>query len=285
MIAIEDSKFVLLHDDRKRSCKISSPVDDSEALNALYIAVEKFMPDNATACLACMSAFAMGTTYEQIIELCGQKGVPFLYGDFGSCKSQASLCALSLFGAHNTHTYNNQTTASYLFDAMKHSAIPVCIDDIDKKSQDMWEELVVDIYNNTPRGARSYGVEKLRTSPIVSANWRFENSARRAFTRCVIIPFVPHSDEPDATRLYRDLSQARKNASASVGCVIRVCSSFPTPESQFFHHSEVFPNVAKIFSASHARFKSTMSTFMWFFLKVRQVMIDNIMSCQLLCMH
>lgn len=78
-----ESKFVLAAHP-KFSCKISSPLDNGEAMRALYRAVEAFMTDNALACLACMSALVMGSAYEQIIDVCGQIGVPFLYGYFGS---------------------------------------------------------------------------------------------------------------------------------------------------------------------------------------------------------
>ena len=98
---------MLTTDNKKLECVVSKPLDNGEALIALYIAIEHFMPDNATSCLACMAAFVMGAAYEQIIEVCGQMGVPFLHGDFGSCKSLASVCSLSLFGAHNSHVFNN----------------------------------------------------------------------------------------------------------------------------------------------------------------------------------
>ncbi len=34
-----------------------------------------------------------------------------LTGPPGSCKSEATKCALSLFGAHETHSYNNHRTS------------------------------------------------------------------------------------------------------------------------------------------------------------------------------
>ena len=57
-----------------------------------------------------------------------------------------------LFGAQKTHLYNNQTTPSFLFDMLKRTTIPIGVDDISEKAQDTWEELVIDTYNNTPRG-------------------------------------------------------------------------------------------------------------------------------------
>ena len=149
------TNFMLVNHNSKLSCNITKPLDNGEALNALHTAIGNFMPDNATSCLACMAAFCMGASYEQIIDACGQIGVLFLFGDFGSCKSKASLCALLMFGANETHTFNNQTTASYLFEAGTHSAFPIVIDDINKNSNSVWEELIVDIYNNTPRGTHS----------------------------------------------------------------------------------------------------------------------------------
>ena len=179
----EESEFILLDRTSPLCCRTAGPVLDSgEALTALYLAIERFMPDNAMACLAAMAGCAMGAAYEPVMATCGQMGIPFLFGDFGSCKSQATLCALSIFGAHTSHCFNNQTTPSYLFDAMKQTTIPVAVDDISEKAKDTWEELIVDVYNNTPRGTRSYSVERFLTTPLVSANWMFPNSKGRAFT-------------------------------------------------------------------------------------------------------
>ena len=67
-----------------------------------------------------------------------------LTGPPGSCKSEATKCALSLFGAHETH---NKTTASYLFSAASKTTIPICVDDVSEKAADSWEELIIDAYN------------------------------------------------------------------------------------------------------------------------------------------
>ena len=268
LIESRHSKFILLDDCSPLSCTIQTPLDDGQALANLYRAIEKFMPDNAIACLATIASCAMGASYETIIANCGQMGVPFLFGDFGSCKSQATLCALSIFGAQNTHFFNNQTTPSYLFDAMKKTSIPLAIDDVNERTRDIWEEIIVDAYNNTPRGTRSYRVERFLTVPIVSANWMFANTKGRASTRCIVIPFVLHTDEPDATQLYGDLAQARITASSSAAQIIRIITSFSTAEEQQIYHEEIFPSISSIFQGSHTRFTSTMTTFMWFFLKV-----------------
>ena len=41
------------------------------------------------------------------------------------------------------HILNSQMTPSYLFQIMKQTTITVIIDDINKKAQDLWEEVVV----------------------------------------------------------------------------------------------------------------------------------------------
>jgi len=179
------------------------------------------MPDNSVACLATMASCVMGPAYQQIINASGHVGVPLLFGEPGSCKTEAAQCGLSLFGAHETHLMNSQTTPSYLFGALKCTTIPIAVDDI-KKTQDTWEELIIDAYNNTTRGTRSYRVENFSTLPVLSANWWFPSGKGRAFTR-ISIPFVEHRDEPNALQLYSTLKRARRNASASTGVLHRHC--------------------------------------------------------------
>ena len=68
----------------------------------------------------------------------------YIIGPPGSCKSEASKCGLSLFGAHELHACNNQTTPSYLFQTASKMTIPICVDDVTEKSADAWEELFID---------------------------------------------------------------------------------------------------------------------------------------------
>ena len=67
----------------------------------------------------------------------------------GSCKSEAAKCGLALFGAHESHCLNNQSTPSYLFKILSKTTIPVVIDDITARAADTWEELFIDAYNGT----------------------------------------------------------------------------------------------------------------------------------------
>ena len=116
----------------------------------------------------------MGATYQKVIHHCGHIGVPFLFGEPGSCKTEAIRCVLALFGVHERHFFNSQSTASFVFDVLKRTTIPVAIDDISEQAQGTWEELIIDTYNNTARGTRAYSVEHLCTLPLVSANWCFQ---------------------------------------------------------------------------------------------------------------
>ena len=59
----------------------------------------------------------------------------------------------------------------FLFDMLKRTTIPIGVDDISEKAKDTWEELVIDTYNNTPRGTRSYSAEVFQSTPILTANW------------------------------------------------------------------------------------------------------------------
>ena len=62
-----------------------------------------------------------------------------LSGPPGSRKSEATKCALSLYGEHETT----------LFRTASKTTIPIYIDD---KAADSWEELIIDAYNGTGRG-------------------------------------------------------------------------------------------------------------------------------------
>ena len=90
-------------------CTIATPLDDGQSLVNLCSAVQGFMPENFTAALGTFSAVVMGANYTSILKMFGCCGVPILTGPPGSCKSEASKCALSLYGAHESHTCNNQT--------------------------------------------------------------------------------------------------------------------------------------------------------------------------------
>ena len=107
-----------------------------------------------------------------------------------------------------------------------------------------------------------------KTMPVLTSNWRFECKRQRAHTRCIVIPFFEHSDEPNATALYEELNTSRDKVSASVGEIIILCSSFDSPSAQKVRNEKIFPQVSAIFTHSHARFKTTMTVFMYFFLEV-----------------
>ena len=103
--------------DNQLTCTISDSLDNGEALLNLCEAAQAFMPENTISTLAAMSCFVMGASYTQVISKCGCIGVPILFGEPGSCKSEALKCGLALFGALRTHLYNSQTTPSFLFDS------------------------------------------------------------------------------------------------------------------------------------------------------------------------
>ncbi len=80
------------------ACSIPSIQAAGNHLKAFYATIEAFMPENATATLAVMSCCMMGAAYKVIVRKCGHVGVPFLLGRPGSCKTEALLCGLVLFG-------------------------------------------------------------------------------------------------------------------------------------------------------------------------------------------
>ena len=260
---------ILLQESLK--CTISTPLDDGQSLTDLCLAIRAFMPENFAAAMATIGAVIMGCNYTNILKMFGCCGVPILTGPPGSCKSEASKCALSIYGAHESHTCNNQTTPSYLFKAASKTTIPICVDDVNEKAADSWEELIIDAYNGSGRGTRIHGVEAFQTLPIVSANWTVANDRQRAHTRSIHIPFQHHDDEPNANLLFAEMAQARVVASTSVGELVKLSTRFEQADTKDTINAEISPYVIHILSQfdAPARFTTTMSIFMYFFLEVK----------------
>lgn len=140
------------------ACKIATPFDDGQSISHLCLAIQRFMPENFLPAMATISTCIMGANYMTILSMFGCCGVPMLTGAPGSCKSEAAKCALSMFGAHETHSCNNHTTPSYIFNAASKTTIPICVDDVGEKAADSWEELIIDAYNGSGRGICMYGL-------------------------------------------------------------------------------------------------------------------------------
>ena len=96
----------------------------------------------------------------------------------------------------------------------------------------------------------------------------FPSGKGRAFTRCISIPFIEHKDEPNAPQLYSNLKECRTKASASAGVFIRLSTRFTSDDAQMLLRGDLFPNTAALYQNAHARFKTMMTIFMYFFLKV-----------------
>ena len=264
--SIHRTSNMLIYESLK--CSVAMPPDNGEALVNLCQKIKQFMPDNFMPTIASMAAFVMGTCYVDLVKRWGEVGVPFLFGAAGSCKSEALKCAAALFGTELTHIMNSQTTPSFLFDIMQQTTITIIIDDLNKKCQDNWEEIIVDASNNTPRGTRSYSVERFQTIPMFSANWRFPVTNERAQTRTITIPFVVHNnDEPEACAHHMELVAARLNASCSVGVIIQLLCSNTV---ELCVTSELTSKVMACLGNGkcNTRLTTTMTVFMHFFLKV-----------------
>ena len=138
------------------ACKVMTPLDDGESFILLCSAIQAFMSENFVPTLATMACGLMAASYQLVISTCGCMGVPVLFGEPGSCKSEALKCSLALFGADKTHLFNSQTTMSYIFEMLSGTTLPVGLDDINEKGQETWEELIIDntphilIIDNTP---------------------------------------------------------------------------------------------------------------------------------------
>ena len=169
------------------------------------------------------------------------------------------------------HTNLIRATISFIFKATSKTTIPIVVDDVNEKAADAWEELFIDAYNGSGRGTRMYGIEAFKTLPMISANWYVGTDRPRAHTRSIHIAFQQHDDEPEANLLFAEMAHCRFAASKSVGVLVRLSSTFDHPSTKDFINNEICPTVNRILSQfdAQARFTTTLSIFMYFFLQVR----------------
>lgn len=115
-----------------------------------------------------------------------------------------------------------------------------------------------------------YGVEVFRTLPILSANWKVGTDRPRAHSRVIQISFQTHEDEPEANLLFAEMAQCRESVSQSLGLLVKLSQQFEQPQTKEYINQNICPAVGEILSqfGAPARFTTTMSVFMYFFLEV-----------------
>lgn len=82
-------------------CDVHTPFDSGESLISLCCAIQA-LSENFVPTLATMACSLMAASYEHIISSCGCTDIPILFGEPGSCKSEALKCCLALFVADKT---------------------------------------------------------------------------------------------------------------------------------------------------------------------------------------
>lgn len=92
----------------------------------------------------------------------------------------------------------------------------------------------------------------------------------RAHSRSIHVPFSQHYDEPQASLLFDRMSRCRIQASKSVASIIKLSRTFEHSTTKAHINDNIFPVVSDILKQfdAPARFTTTMSIFMYFFLEV-----------------
>ncbi len=96
------------------------------------------------------------------------------------------------------------------------------------------------------------------------------NDRPRAHSRVIPISFQQHEDEPEANLLFAEMAHCRVHVSRSVGLLVKLSQQFEQPHTKEYINQEICPAVGEILSkyGAPARFTTTMSVFMYFFLEV-----------------
>lgn len=115
-----------------------------------------------------------------------------------------------------------------------------------------------------------YGVEVFHTLPIFSANWKVRNDRPRAHSRVIQISFTHHEDEPEANLLYARMTKCREEVSKSIGLLVKLAQQFDHNQTKELINLTICPCISNVLGGfcAPARFTTTMSIFMYFFIEV-----------------
>ena len=94
-------------------CAVATPLDNGQSITNLCLAIRAFMPEHFAATMATISAVVMGSNYTYILKMFGCCGVPILTGPPGSCKSEATKCALTFWSTRGTYLQQPDDSLSF----------------------------------------------------------------------------------------------------------------------------------------------------------------------------
>ena len=175
LIAMEESQYVWIGDvfagDGVASvvdqCAIELPLT-VDPLCALLPELRKHFKHNFFPCVMTMAAGVLSLHYQSMIRKWKNCPIPLMFGESGTGKTTALFCALSLFGAQETH-FHTKITKEMVLQICSNTGTPIAVDDPQSKSE--ISRLMIDLYQGFMSSTISRGSKKPATTCMISANF------------------------------------------------------------------------------------------------------------------
>lgn len=174
-ITMEDSQYVWIGDvfagegvaSSADQCAIELPLT-TDPLCSLMALLQKHFQHNFFPCVMTMAAGILSLHYQTMVRKWKNCPIPLVFGNSGTGKTTALLCALSLYGAQDTHLYT-KITKEMVLQICSNTGIPIAVDDPQSKSE--ISRLMIDLYQGFMNSTISRGSKKPSTTCMISANF------------------------------------------------------------------------------------------------------------------
>ena len=174
-IGIENSRYVWIGDvftgdgvaSAADQCRIELPLT-TDPLCSLMASLQSHFQHNFLPCVMTMAAGILCLHYQMMLQKCKSCPIPLVFGDSGTGKTTALLCALALYGAQNSHFYS-KITKEMVLQICSNTGIPIGVDDPQSKSE--ISRLMIDLYQGFMNSTISRGARKPCTTCMISANF------------------------------------------------------------------------------------------------------------------
>ena len=172
-VKMEDSNYIWIghvfagpgvasNDDQ---CSIELPLT-TDPLCMLMQNLKAHFAHNFLPCVMTMASGILCLHYQTMLKKWKNCPIPLVFGNSGTGKTTALLCALALYGAQETHFYSKITKEKVL-QICASTGIPVGVDDPQSRSE--ISRLMIDLYQGFMNSTVSRGATKPSATCMISA--------------------------------------------------------------------------------------------------------------------
>ena len=135
-------------------------------LCSVIASLQNYFQYNFMPCVMTMAAGILCLHYQTMLKKCKYYPIPLVFGNLGTGKTTALLCALALYGAR---PFYSKITKEKVIQICSNTGIPIGVDDPQSKSE--ISRLTIDLYEGFANSTISHGARKPYTTCMISANF------------------------------------------------------------------------------------------------------------------